>query len=229
MKASVRRRPTLARKAALWLVPPVAALVIRVLNWTFRYEVIAEEGAELGSVTANQIWCFWHRCLIPTICYFQGRISPGVLISRSFDGELIARAVERLGFRPVRGSSTRSGASGLLALARILESGSAAVLTADGPRGPLFTAKPGAIKLAMLTGRPIGAFYVYPQKAWRLRSWDSFLIPRPFSRIVVIWSRQIPAPENRDAGTIEEARLELERTLERVRKLAERHFLSANS
>lgn len=222
--AAAPPRFTFAQKIAAWLIPPLAAFVIRALDHTFRYEVIVEEGAEPGSLTANQIWCFWHRCLIPTICYFQGRISPGVMVSRSFDGELIARSVARLGFRPVRGSSTRSGASGFLALARMLESGSPAVLTADGPHGPLFTAKPGAIKLAELTGRPIGAFYVFPEKAWRLRSWDSFLLPKPFSRVVICWSRHIAVSRGGDALQLEADRLELERALERTRKLAEQHF-----
>lgn len=224
MTVGARRRFTSVEKIVALTVPPVAALLIRALGWTCRYENIAEQGAEPGSFTAAQIWSFWHRCLIPTICYFQGRISPGVMISRSFDGELIARAVRHLGFRPVRGSSTRSGARGLLQLARMLERGIPAVLTADGPHGPLFVAKPGAIKLAELTGRPIGAFYVFPESAWRVRSWDGMLIPKPFSRVVVSWSRLLEPPRGSDAATVESSRLELEQALERARKLAEEHF-----
>ena len=115
-----------------------------------------------------------------------------MLISRSFDGELIARTIERLGFLTARGSSTRSGGSGLLALAKAGERGHPAVFTADGPSGPLYKVKPGAVKLAQLTGYPIGIFYAHAERAWLLRSWDRFIIPKPFSRCVVTYAAPVP-------------------------------------
>jgi hypothetical protein len=112
----------------------------------------------------------------------------------------------------------------LLALARAVEGGRGAVFTADGPRGPLYKVKPGAVKLAQLTGYPIGIFYAHPEKAWRLRSWDQFLIPKPFSRVAISWGRQIEVPESDDPLVTEAKRLEVEAALERVRLIAERHF-----
>ncbi len=150
-----------------------------------------------------------------------------MLISRSFDGELIARTIEHLGFHTVRGSSSRYGASGLLALARALEDGYPAIFTADGPRGPLYKAKPGAVKLAQLTGHAIGAFYLLPEKAWLLRSWDSFMIPKPFSRVAVSWALQVHVPQTDDPAILEAKRVEVENALERARLNAERHFKQA--
>jgi hypothetical protein len=171
------------------------------------------------------VWCFWHRCLISCACYFHDRFQPAVLISRSFDGELIARTIERLGFLTARGSSTRSGGSGLWALAKAVERGHPAVFTADGPRGPVYKVKPGAVKLAQITGYSIGIFYAHPEKAWLLRSWDQFMIPKPFSRVAISWGRQVQVPQSEDPALLEAKRLEVEEALERARLNAERHFL----
>jgi hypothetical protein len=207
------------------IVPRLAALLLRALNRTLRYEVVVEPGAEPATPPALQVWCFWHRCLIPCACYFHGRFKMAVLISGSFDGELIARTIERMGFLTARGSSTRSGGSGLWALAKAVGRGHGAVFTADGPRGPVYKVKPGAVKLAQLTGYSIGIFYAHPEKAWSLRSWDRFLIPKPFSRVAISWGRHVEVPQSDDPLVIEGKRLEVEAALERARLNAEQHFL----
>ena len=114
-----------------------------------------------------------------------------LLISASFDGELIARTIERLGYETVRGSSSRAGSSGLRALARAVGEGATAVIPGDGPRGPRYLLKPGVTKLAQLTGLPVHSFYLLPQRAWVLRSWDALLVPKPFSRVVMVWGRPV--------------------------------------
>lgn len=218
-----------AQRLAIAILPRLAALVLRVLEWTLRYEVAAEPGAAPAKPPGSQIWCLWHRCLIPCICYFRKEFTPTVLISRSYDGELIARTIELLGYRTVRGSSSRYGASGLLALAKAAEEGYPAAFTADGPRGPVYRVKPGAAKLAQMTGREIGIFYALPEKAWLLRSWDRFIIPKPFSRVVVSFGRNVPAPSNGSSEALEATRREVEAALERARLNAERHFNGATS
>ena len=213
-----------SQRLAIAIVPPLVALLLRALHRTLRYQVVVEPGAEPATPPALQVWCFWHRCLIPCACYFHNTIRPVVLISRSFDGELIARTIELLGFPTARGSSTRSGGSGLLSLAKAVERGHGAVFTADGPRGPVYKVKPGAVKLAQLTGYAIGIFYAHPEKAWMLRSWDRFLIPKPFSRVALSYARQIEVPRSDDPLVIEAKRLKVEAALERARLNAERHF-----
>jgi len=216
-----------SQRLLIAIVPRLVALLLRILHRTLRYEVVVEPGAEPATPPALQVWCFWHRCLIPCACYFHDRFKPAVLISRSFDGELIARTIELLGFLTARGSSTRSGGSGLWALAKAVERGHPAVFTADGPRGPVYKVKPGALKLAQLTGYEIGIFYAHPEKAWILQSWDRFLIPKPFSRVAISWGRNVVVPQSEDPAVIEAKRLEVEAALERVRLNAERHFAQA--
>jgi lysophospholipid acyltransferase (LPLAT)-like uncharacterized protein len=213
-----------SQRLALSIVPRLVAWLLRALHATLRYEVVVEPGAEPATPPALQVWCFWHRCLIPCACYFHGRFTPAVLISRSYDGELIARTIERLGFLTARGSSTRSGGSGLLALAKAVSRGNPAVFTADGPRGPIYQVKPGAVKLAQLTGYSIGIFYAHPEKAWILKSWDRFLIPKPFSRVAISWGRHVEVPQSEDPLLMEAKRVEVQEALERARLNAERHF-----
>ncbi|MGB7188858.1 MAG: DUF374 domain-containing protein [Acidobacteriaceae bacterium] len=147
------------------------------------------------------------------------------LISQSFDGEFIARTLGLLGYGNVRGSSSRGGAAGLLALQGVLESGRLVVFTADGPRGPMYQTKIGPVKLAQMTGESIGSFYLLPERAWVLKSWDRFLIPKPFSRVAVSWARAVAAPpKEADAAALEAARMDLNDALERARLRAEAYF-----
>jgi lysophospholipid acyltransferase (LPLAT)-like uncharacterized protein len=184
---------TLKQRLALAVVPPVASMAIRCLCTTLKYEDVSEPGGTPGDhMPPPAIFAFWHRSLLACVWRFRN-LGVAILISRSFDGELIARTVERLGFIAVRGSSSRDGSLGLRGLHRTYLAGHLCAITADGPRGPSMVAKPGVTQLANLADSTIVAFYAHPERAWQLRSWDRFLIPKPFSRVTVAWSRQIPA------------------------------------
>jgi lysophospholipid acyltransferase (LPLAT)-like uncharacterized protein len=218
------QRFSLSQRVALAIVPRLTTLLLAVIGATLRFEVIAEEGAIPATPPAKGIFCFWHRCTLPCGWYFR-KFRCSILISQSFDGELIARTLGLLGYNSVRGSSSRGGAAGLLALQAVIENGLPVVFTADGPRGPIYQTKIGPIKLAQMTGESIGSFYLLPERAWALKSWDQFLIPKPFSRVAVSWARSIPATsKDADAVMLEAARVELNDALERARLQAEAHF-----
>ena len=198
------------QRITLALVPPIAALLIRLLGLTLRYEDRAEPGVTPGyAIPGPVVFAFWHRSLLACAHRFRN-LDIAILISSSFDGELIARTVELLGFRAIRGSSSRGGASGLRNMQLAYAEGHRCAITADGPRGPVFLAKPGTAQLANSVGaRPdtrlstiaeptgtwVGCFYALPDRAWQLRSWDRFLIPKPFSRVVLTWPTHVPAGE----------------------------------
>jgi len=184
---------TFKQRLTLAVVPRLASFVIRCLGMTLRYEDVVEAGAKAGYDNPDAaIYALWHRSLLACAWHFRNR-NVAILISESFDGELIARTVARLGFLPIRGSSSRGGAPGLRNMERAFRAGHNCAITADGPRGPSMVAKPGTAQLAMLVGSDVGAFYVLPERAWVLRSWDRFLIPKPFSRMVVAWSTRVAA------------------------------------
>jgi hypothetical protein len=143
------------------------------------------------------------------------------MISRSFDGESIARIIERFGFKPVRGSSSRGAVRGLLGMRRELEQGLAVAFTIDGPRGPRYVAKPGPVLLAKATGAPMIAFYVALENPWILNSWDAFMVPKPFSRALVRMGRVMQVPANADEAQMNELHRDLQAALDQVREFAE--------
>jgi lysophospholipid acyltransferase (LPLAT)-like uncharacterized protein len=187
---------TFKQRVMLAIIPPLAYMIICLLGVTLRFEDLSEPGAEPAYHTPPPlIYALWHRCLLA--CAWRFRNGPiYILVSQSFDGELIARTVQRLGFVAVRGSSSRDGAVGLRSLQRAYLAGNYCAITADGPRGPSQIAKPGVTQLAQNVNAPVGAIYLHPHRAWTLRSWDRFLIPKPFSRVTVGWAA--PAPADRD-------------------------------
>lgn len=231
MTSTPEPRFTLTQRLILFAVPPVVWALLWVIGLTWRYRVIAEEGVTplvAGKGAGREIYCFWHQCVLPCTMYFR-RTHATIIISRSFDGELITRILRRFGFRAVRGSSSRSAREGLLGLKDIIESGRPAIFTADGPRGPIYQTKMGPIKLAQLTGAPIGSFHLQPERAWVINSWDRFLVPKPFTRICVSWARWTHVPVDLCSAQFEPKREELNAALERARLRALDYFKHAQS
>ena len=218
------RQFSFGQRIALWIVPRATALILAAIGSTLRFEVIAEEGAVPATPPARGIFCFWHRCTLPCGWYFR-KFKCSILISQSFDGELIARTLGLLGYNSVRGSSSRGGFAGMLSLRDVLVQGDPVVFTADGPRGPIYQTKIGPVKLAQMTGEPIGSFYLLPERAWVMNSWDRFMVPKPFSRVAVSWAREVRvAREDASPEELETKRQELNDALERARTQAERYF-----
>jgi len=213
------------------VLPRVVGALLWLVSRTWRFEVIAEEGVTPlieGQGAGARIFCFWHQCVLPCTVYFRST-GATILISRSFDGELITRILELFGFHAVRGSSSRGAREGLLGLKHVIESGAPAIFTADGPRGPIYRTKMGPIKLAQMTGASIGAFHLEPERAWTMRSWDHFLIPKPFTRIVVSWAPWTHVPTDLPAEEFESKREELNAAIERARLRALDRFGKATS
>ena len=169
-------------------MPPVVATLIRVLGATWRYRDINELGTPNGhEIPGPTVFAFWHESLLCCAYRFRDH-GIAIMISRSFDGELIARVVERLGFVAVRGSSSRGGASALRQMQQAYLDGHRCAFTADGPKGPRRVAKAGPAQLAALVNAPwIGAFHAEASKAWKMNSWDRFAIPKPWATISFGW------------------------------------------
>lgn len=208
---SGKQRTLLA--AARWLAPAF----IRGLGTCLRLEL--PNGVPPGAFTEPPeaaIYVFWHRCLLPIAYVARGR-GFGVLVSQHFDGELISQAAERLGYRLFRGSSTRGGRDALQDMTAALDAGQPIALTVDGPRGPRFQAKGGAIQLARATGAPIYALHVSPRRCWTLPSWDRFQVPWPFSRARGVWAGPLRVPRDANPEQVEAMRLEMEAMLNNLR------------
>lgn len=186
----------------LSVVPPLATVVLRLLCATLRFQERNVPGARPADhfPAEAEVYAFWHRALLLAAYRYRG-LGIRILISASFDGELIARVVQRLGFVPVRGSSSRGGAVGLLQLTRAREAGHKVALTVDGPRGPMYVVKPGAAAMALRACSTASCFHLHAERAWLLRSWDRFIIPKPFSRVRIVWQAPLHQPSNEQIQT----------------------------
>jgi lysophospholipid acyltransferase (LPLAT)-like uncharacterized protein len=213
---------TLRQRFTLWLVSWSVYLLIRLLGSTLRFQHTLEDGSMADGLRHPPpgIYCFWHRAMIASAYHFRNK-HIAIMISRSFDGELIARIVEKLGFRPVRGSSSRGGAGALIGMREELELGHPAVFTADGPRGPLYVAKPGPVVLAQKTGYKICCFHVAVERAWILKSWDKMMIPKPFSRAAFYITSPLAVPPSATDEELETWRQQVQEALDRARLGAE--------
>jgi lysophospholipid acyltransferase (LPLAT)-like uncharacterized protein len=208
----------------LFLITWAAYLLIRLIGPTLRYRIILEPGCladEHGRPTQLSIWCFWHRCVIPAVYRFRKQ-GLAVMTSRSFDGEYIARIIQKLGFIAVRGSSSRGAVGALFGMREQLEKGHGAVFTIDGPRGPRYVAKLGPVMLAKKTGVPVSCFYVAVERAWILNSWDLMIIPKPFSRAAIYGSRPMSVPADATNDQMSALHQQMQETLERCRLTAEK-------
>lgn len=213
----------------LAIVPRVVWVLLWLVGCTWRFEEIAEEGVTPlvnGRGAGAEIFCFWHQCVLPCAIYYR-TTGATILISRSFDGELITRILGLFGFNAVRGSSSRGAREGLLGLKDVIDSGKPAIFTADGPRGPIYQTKMGPIKLAQMTGARIGAFHLEPEHAWVMGSWDRFLIPKPFTRICVSWAEWTHVSTDIPLEDFEPMREQLNAAIERARLRALDYFKKA--
>ncbi|MCH9014891.1 MAG: lysophospholipid acyltransferase family protein [Gemmatimonadetes bacterium] len=171
--------------------------VLRLLARTWRVEVVGvHEYTRLRRENSSVILATWHATLLPVLLN-HGSKDTSLLVSSHRDGGYLVAAAQQWGYRSIRGSSTRLGVRGALGMLRTLRDGGEVGITPDGPRGPARVAKPGAVFAAQKSGAclvPIGAFV---SKCWRLRSWDGFVVPRPFARVRIVYGDPIAIPHGR--------------------------------
>lgn len=197
----------LAGVALYWL--------IRVIGATLRFEV---KGWENFSENEPLVYCFWHN-RIPIATYFWRHRGIVVMSSRSFDSEYIARFIQRFGYGAARGSSTRGGKAALIQMIRAVREGKSAAFTVDGPRGPIYEAKPGAVLLAAKANAAILPFSISLNRYWQLPSWDKIQIPKPFAHAVVVIGKQIQVED--DPATHEGKHQELQQALDELCALSD--------
>jgi lysophospholipid acyltransferase (LPLAT)-like uncharacterized protein len=208
----------------LALVPLLYSLVLRFLALTIRKEThSAELPARFWDRGGHVIIAFWHqRLLMMPFLPHRGKV--GMLISRHRDGEWIARAVKFFGIDSVRGSTTRGGLSALRGMVRFFSQGGNLAITPDGPQGPRHVVQIGAIELARQTGAPILPVTYAASRKKVFSSWDGFIFPYPFSKVIYLWGEPIQVPRETGKNGLEEKRLLLEESLKKITEEADRLF-----
>jgi len=194
-------------------------LLIKIIGRTVRFEVEGWEHWEAATLEGRiPIYTFWHnRVFLAT--YFWRRRGIVVMTSQSFDGEYIARFIQRFGYGAARGSSTRGGVGAVVEMVRLMRRGFPTAFTIDGPKGPRYVAKMGAVLLAKKTGHPILPFNITPARFWQVReSWDLFQVPKPFTRARVRIAQPIFVPSDADEEMLEAKRQELQGALDELNR-----------
>ena len=171
------------KKVLFFFEKYLAALLVLLIGLTFRYKIRKRFHSN------KVIYAFWHQNIIP-LMYLHKFQNIVILISPSQDGELIAGPVSIIGYKPIRGSSSKKGTSAIRNMLKLSEKYNLAI-TPDGPKGPLRKLKKGLLYLAYLSKKPIIPVRVKIEKKFVLNSWDNFRIPKLFSKIKVTYGREV--------------------------------------
>ena len=205
---------TFKQRLAIRAIARFAYLLVKFIGGTTRFKVEGwEHWAAIRRAGLQPIYACWHDRTLLSV-YFWRRRGMVVMSSPSFDGECSARFQQHFGYGIVRGSSTRGGAGALVEMVKLMRAGRPAGFTIDGPRGPRYEAKMGALLLAKKTGCPILPFSINPEHFYAASSWDRFQIPLPFTRAHVRIVPPIYVPTDADEELLNAKRDELQRALD---------------
>jgi lysophospholipid acyltransferase (LPLAT)-like uncharacterized protein len=214
--ATSRRRMSAWRRLYYFIGLPIIRALLRVLNASYRYQpLIGAEHIDTyirdGAVCAP---CYWHQqhvlCSSTVKTWVDRGFKACFLVSGSVDGEVPERIARAWGAEVVRGSANQSGALALRDMQGMMKRGYSIVTTADGPRGPQYEFKAGAVLMARIAGVSIIPMACAAERAWYLDRWDKFMIPKPFSRVAVAVGEPYPVPSNVPLDAIEEHRVAIQ-------------------
>ena len=180
-----------ARERRVARLARAGGALLRMLAHTWRVSFVNPQVvSDLRLRQQPFIYVLWHGTLLP-LTWAHRKRNVVAMISEHSDGEIIARIVESIGYRTVRGSTTRGAARALLGACRVIEDGACLAVTPDGPRGPAESVAPGAAIISQRTGAPMVPVSLTVSNAWRLNSWDRFMIPMPFARVTIAYGDPI--------------------------------------
>lgn len=196
-------------------------LLLKMFSYSIKWKFIFDKDVDKKFLNKPFILAFWHnqQLLMPWL-YLKNKNTNSkqlfVMISQHGDGRIIANIIKKLGINSVAGSSTRGGKAALQKLIEVVRDGNGACLTPDGPKGPIYEAKNGIIKLAKETGAPIYPVGLSANKKWIFNSWDKMFLPKPFSTVEIEIKKAIYIPKNVNEKEFEEFRMLLDKALPKV-------------
>ncbi len=200
------------------LFPRAGLLLVKLISATYRYRIVGTRNERQAiDASGSVVYASWHQRFFPGITFFATRRPIAIMISQSRDGEMIARVVNILGWRAVRGSSSRGGMRALKEVRTLTGQGYRIGHIVDGPQGPFGVVKPGLITIAQFARAPILPVVMSAQRCWTFNSWDRFMVPKPFSRVIIRFTAPIPVPRKLDSRAFESLRQSVQKEIaERV-------------
>ncbi|MGI9262003.1 MAG: lysophospholipid acyltransferase family protein, partial [Woeseiaceae bacterium] len=211
------RKLTTGRRIYYALGMPVLQFIFWFVSATYRVQkVIGQEIADRIVADQETVYapCYWHQHHVLCSNMMRGWLRKGFracfLVSASVDGEVPARVARSWGAEVIRGSANQTGALALRDMQAKIRSGVAIVTTADGPNGPKYEFKPGAVLMARIGGTPMVPLACAADRAWYLNRWDDFMIPKPFAKVVLAVGEPVTVPRDAAMDKLEEYRLEMQ-------------------
>jgi lysophospholipid acyltransferase (LPLAT)-like uncharacterized protein len=214
----------LAERFKIGIISTLGYWAIRLIGATLRWDIEGLERMEpIYAAGKRIVLVCWHgRLFMGT--YFLRQRGIAVMASLNRDAEYIACVVQRFGYSVVRGSSSRGSRGAVVEMLRALRMGKDICLTIDGPRGPRYIAKPGAAYLARKSGNPVMPFNISVEKKWAMKSWDHFMIPKPFTRAAFSIGEPIYIGEHASEEEIKRAESQIQYQLNELRKQGDSHW-----
>ena len=204
------------------LISTLGYWVILIFGKTLRWQVENWDTLEsIHSSGKNLILAFWHGRIFMATYYFRAR-GIVVMISHNRDGEYIARVIQQFGYGVARGSSSKGSHGAIVEILQSIQKSKDVGFAMDGPRGPRYLAKPGAVYIAKKTGNPVLPFSISVKKKWLINSWDHFQVPCPFSRAVVLIGEPFYVDSNANAEEVRGIEERIQRSLEDLRDRGDR-------
>lgn len=211
------------RRLGAAILPRLGPPAVRQLARTWRVEVLGEEHLRGAAQASGHLLALWHGRMLVGIPHHAAR-GYTVLVSPSDDGGLVKVLLDRFGYEVVRGSTSQGGARALRELLTGLRRGGTVVITPDGPRGPRHGMNAGLAWMSSRTGYPIVPTGFACDRAWRLRSWDAFTIPRPGARVAIVYGPPLEVAPGADSGALEGATEEVRARLLAAEERAHAHL-----
>ena len=206
----------LKRLLNLKIFPYIGLFIVKIISSTYRIRVINPEiERDILKRGHIPIYASWHQRFFPGITLLASRKPVSIVISQSKDGELISKIVNMLGVYPVRGSSSKGGRQALREIKKLIHEGYKVAHIVDGPTGPLGVVKPGLLVIARASGIPILPSIISAEKKWVFNSWDRFMVPKPFSRIIIRFVDEIYIPRKMRGSDFEIKRSFIESNLKK--------------
>lgn len=207
------------RRLYYFLGLPLLRAAMRLLWWSYRIEKVI--GADIAErvLSENRVYgpCYWHQhhilCTNMILEWTRRGFKVSFLVSSSVDGEVPARIARSWGAEVIRGSANQTGALVLRDMREAMQRGLSIVTTADGPSGPNHQFKPGAILMARIASVPLVPLACAADRAWYMKRWDRFMIPKPFARVVLAVGEPIAVPADLPLNGIEEYRLRMQNAI----------------
>jgi len=203
------------------LAAGLAYFLLNLIGRLVRISYLGKEHPEkLGAENKRYILTLWHgRMFIPI--FVQRKKGIVAMVSQHADGEFIARAVEKMGYKTVRGSSTRGGMQALREMVKLIKGGVNGAMMVDGPKGPRGEFKIGTLVLAQLSGASLIPMTYACSRAKVFDSWDKFVLAKPFSKVVVAYGEPVEVPREMGEAELTKLKTEMEAKMDTLVKQAE--------